>query len=294
MQKITLIAAVLATGSFAMAGNGFGTGSTKELAVSGGIPLGSVNQGEATVLYDNTPGASEGVLTTTSTPRTTGGDEFIIVGSPSQHSALLTSMQFGYSVATGGPAAFDAKVTFFDDIDYAATTGAQFLNPRASFTLNFTGQTAGAFITAPIDLTGLSGGGVTLTDNPANNDFPSGSGNSNGFIDGFFVVSFLNAGTSTNVTSNGVTFLFDSSGVNVGSSYDTAGPTAPVFGGTQADAVYWRDADGNQTIIGNEARSFAAPTRANFVLHLEGNLVPEPTSLTAVAGLGMLIRRRRA
>lgn len=286
MQKSALIAAVAAMGMGSMAFAVSGVRSTgTEISVGAGQPVGQVSPRDA-VLYDNVPVGAETVSTTTSTPRTTGGDEFIILGSPTQHAAKVTSMQFGYSVAAGGPAAFDARVRFYDDIDFLATTAAssQFLNPVADFTLNFTGQTAGAFITAPIDLSTLPGGGVSFTDNVVNNGVGS-----DGLIDGFFVVSFLNAGTQTNVTNNLVTFLFDFTGVNAGASYDSAS-----VGGTQADAVYWRDANGNQTINGDEARSFAAPSRANLVLHLEGTIVPEPASLAALSLGGLMIRRRRA
>jgi hypothetical protein len=90
-----------------------------------------------------------------------------------------------------------------------------------------------------------------------------------------------------------VTFLFDGSGVNVGRTY-----ADPALGGdgTAASELYWRDANNDQTISVDEARNFAAPNRANFVLHLEGTIVPEPAtmSLLGLGSLGFLARRRRA
>ena len=244
------------------------------------VPMrGEVSATEA-VLYDNTPVGAETVFTTTSVPRTGGADEALFNGV----GALLTSLQFGYSVAAGGPAAFDARVRFFDDVNLTAGAGTpQFQNQVGQVTVPFTGQVAGAFITNPISLTGQPGGGVTVTQNPVNLGVPN-------ITDVYVQVDFFQPGTTTPVANNAVTYLFDTTGVNAGFTF-----ASPQVGGdgTAADEVYWRDANGNGTIEGDEARGFAAPTRANFVLKLDGTVIPEPASLGAVALTGLLTLRRR-
>ncbi|MFO0840181.1 MAG: PEP-CTERM sorting domain-containing protein [Phycisphaerae bacterium] len=233
----------------------------------------------ATDLYNNTPGTGETVFTSGSSPRTSGADEALFDGA----GALITDMQFGYSVAAGGPAAFDVRVRMFDDIDAVTTTGPQFLNQVADFTLAFTGQTAGAFITSTINLTGLPGGGVSVTSNPTTLGVPN-------LTDVYVQLSFYQTGTHTLVPANGVTFLFDGTGVNVGRTF-----ADPLVGGdgTAATELYWRDANANDTITADEARNFAAPNRANFVLRLGGTIVPEPTTLLGLGLAGLAFLRRR-
>jgi len=229
------------------------------------------------VLYDNVPGTGETVFTTGSTPRTGGADEFLFAGTQ----ALLTSMRFGYSIASGGPSAFDARIRIYDDIDFTAGTGvAQFGTLASEFTLALTGQSSGAWISGAVDLTPLAGGGVTLTDNAAN----IGAG----VVDGYFQINFFQPGTTTPVASNAVTFIFDGTGVNTGYTFDSVELGGP---GDSTGEVYWRDANANGIISGDEARSFAAPTRANFVLHFEGDVIPEPASFLLL-GLAGLLRRR--
>jgi hypothetical protein len=244
------------------------------------VPMrGNVSPGEA-VLYDNTPSGTEQVFTTTSAPRTGGADEALFNGA----GALINSMQFGYSVATGGPAAFDVRVRFFDDINLTAGAGTpQFQNQVGQVTVPLTSQVAGAFISAPVSLASLPGGGVTVTQNPTN----LGVAN---VTDVYVQFDFFQPGTTTPVANNAVTFLFDSSGTNAGFTF-----ASPIVGGTGSsdDEVYWRDANGNGAIEGDEARGFAAPTRANFVLKLDGNIIPEPASLGLVAAAGLMTLRRR-
>lgn len=231
----------------------------------------------ASVLYDNVPGSGETVFTTGSTPKTGGADEFLFAGSQ----ALITSMRFGYSIATGGPAAFDARIRLYDDIDLSAGTGvAQFYSLASEFTLSLTGQSAGAWISSAVDLTSLPGGGVTLNENAANIG--------PGIVDGYFQINFFQPGTTTPVANNAVTFIFDGSGVNTGYTFDSVALGGP---GDSTGEVYWRDANANGIISADEARSFAAPTRANFVLHFEGELIPEPASILLL-GLTSLLRRR--
>ena len=246
------------------------------------VPMqGDISPREA-VLYDNTPAGSEQVFSTTSAPRTGGADEALFSGA----GGLINSIQFGYLVGTGGPAAFDARIRFFDDINLTAGVGTpQFQNQVGQVTVPFTGQTAGAFITNPISLGSLPGGGVTVTENPTNLGVPN-------VTDVYVQLDFFQPGTTTPVANNLVTYLFDSSGVNAGYTF-----ASPQTGGTGAttEEVYWRDANGNGTIEGDESRGFAAPTRANFVLKLEGNVIPEPASLALVCGAALaLVRRRRA
>ena len=241
---------------------------------------GTVSAGEA-VLYDNTPTGAETVFNTTSTPRTGGADEALF----NAPAALLTSFQFGYLVDTGGPAAFDARVRFFDDIDFNATTPAsqQFTNQVGEITVPLTGQVPGAFVTNSISLTGQPGGGVSVTSNPTNLEVPN-------VTDVYVQIDFFQPGTTTPVANNLVTYIFDGSGPNAGFTF-----SSPVVGGngTVAQELYWRDANANGVINGDEARGFATG-RANFVLRLEGNVIPEPASLglVALAGVGLLRRRR--
>lgn len=248
---------------------------------SPGIPYaGTVSPREA-ILYSNVPQGAETVFTTAGTPRTGGADEAMFDGP----GALITGLQFGYSVVAGGPAAFDARIRFYDDIDLAAGAGvAQFANQVADFRVSFTGQVAGAFITNLIDLSGLPGGGVTVTANAANLGVPN-------LTDAYFQVDFVNPGTNTQVAANGVTYIFDGSGVNAGRTF-----ADPILGGngTDTDEVYWRDTNANGVITADEARLFTG-LRANMVLHLEGTLVPEPTSLSLIGvGCALLafVRRR--
>jgi hypothetical protein len=249
------------------------------------VPIGGIAATPAAAtLWDNLPLSGEQVTSTTSAPRTGGADEMLFNG----NSAKITSMQFGYLIAAGGPAAFDAHVRFYDDINLSATTGqAQFSNKVADFTVALSGQTAGAFLTGVIDLTSLPGGGVTVTSNPSN------LGVSN-LIDTYMELDFYQPGTTTPVANNGVTYLFRSGGgePNVGYTFGSA-----ALGGTQANDLYWRDANGDGNITGDEGRGFAAPTRANWTVNLSGNVnAPEPMSAGLVFG-GMaltLVRRRRA
>lgn len=245
-----------------------------------GVPIGPVNAPAlATVLYDNMPTGAETVFTSGSSPRTGGADEALFNGSAFN----LTSMQFGFSLATNGPAAFDVRVRIWDDLEPTGSTVAgvpQFVNLAKDFTVSFTGQTAGAFITNPIAIPG----GAIVTANPVTVGVPN-------VTDAYVQLDFYAAGTQTHLAANGATFLFDGSGVNVGRTF-----ADPAFGGdnTAATEIYWRDANDNQIISVDEARNFAAPNRANFVLHLEGDVVPEPASLSLVGlGLTALVGRRR-
>ena len=204
-------------------------------------------------------------------------------------SALLTSYRLGFQIAAGGPAAFDVRTRIWDNIDAVATTTAQFNTQVADFTLSFTGQTAGAFISNPVSLATLPGGGVTVT---------SSAFSGAGLIDAYVQLDFLQPGTLTPVLNNSVTYIFDGTGVNTGFSLGSA-----ELGGTQADDVYWRDANGNGIITANEGRNFTAPDRANFVMEFSGvvaasAVVPETNTLALLAFgvapvIGMVIPRRR-
>jgi hypothetical protein len=268
----------MASGAFARAtgGGGMFVGPLQETAVNQGIPIGQVNPTES-VLYSNVPQGAETVFSSGSSPRTGGADEAIFDGP----GALLTSMQFGYSVGATGPAAFDVRVRLYDDIDLVTASGPQFLNLVKDFTVPFSGQTAGAFITTPIT---IPGGGASVTAN--------GATLGSNFADVYVQLDFYVSGTQTHVASNGVTYIFDGTGVNVGRTL-----ADPLFGGdaTAASEVYWRDANDNQIITADEARNFAAPNLANFVLQFEGSVVPEPASMSLVAtGTALLgVRRRR-
>lgn len=239
---------------------------------------GAVSSSRA-VLYDNFPGVGESVFTTGSAPRTGGADEVLFAGP----AALVNSMRFGYSVATGGPAAFDVRFRFWDDINFTAGAGVpQFQNLVADATLALTGQTAGAWLSGPVSLASLPGGGVSVTSNPVNfNNIPN-------ITDFYLQIDFYQPGTTTPVLNNLVTYIFDGSGVNVGYTF-----ASPAVGGTGAVAeeVFWRDVNANGIITGDEARSFAAPNRANFVLQFEGDVIPEPASLALLA-FALVLRRR--
>jgi len=235
------------------------------------------------VLWDNLPQAGENVTSTGSTPRTGGADEMIMDG----NTALITSMRFGYGISAGGPAAFDVRFRFWDDIDFNATTTAQFSNLKADFTVPLTGQVAGAFLSGSVNLTTLPGGGVSLTDNAAN-------GFTN-LVDTYIEMDFYQPGTTTPVAANAVTYLFRAGGAEpvVGYTFGSA-----ALGGTQVDDLYWRDANASSSITADEGRSFAAPTRANWTVQLSGTttLVPEPATfgILATGVLLTLARRRRA
>ena len=73
-----------------------------------------------------------------------------------------------------------------------------------------------------------------------------------GVVDVYFQVQFVQTGTNTPVAADGVTWLFDTTGVNIGRTF-----ADPAFGGdgTALSEFYWRDAN-NDGIIGiDEARS---------------------------------------
>jgi hypothetical protein len=160
------------------------------------------------------------------------------------------------------------EVIFWNTVNFAATTGnAVFSNQAADFFLNgvaTSATTAGAYITGAIDLTSLSGGGVTLTSGTV----------------GYQLKFWDNTG-GNRVASVNATSIF----------YGAAAPTV----GTSLDQ-YWRDANGDGTITGEESRTFGGGTSlANFAVQLNATPVPEPASM-AVLGIGALalIRRRRS
>lgn len=229
------------------------------------------------VLYDNMPPVGGSIFTSGSSPRTGGADEVIFDGT----SALLTSMQFGFSIATTGPSTFDARIRIWDDIDFAATTTAQFSNKVADFTLTYSGTPGSAYTTTPVDLTPLPGGGVAVTANGA-------TGYGANLVDLFFQVDFYTTGTTTHVPSNGVTYIFYNGVPTVGYTNDSPAAGGP---GDGTGEVYWRNVANDGNIIGNDARSFTG-SRANMTLHFEGTVVPEPASMLLLGLAGLLIRRR--
>jgi hypothetical protein len=149
------------------------------------------------------------------------------------------------------------------------------------FTVSFSGQSAGAFITNDIAIPS----GASVTANPGNLGVPD-------VTDVYVQLDFFQPGTTTPVLNNAVTYLFDGTGTNTGFTF-----ASPIVGGTGASAeeVYWRDVNGNGTINGDEARTFGAAFRSNMVLELTGDIVPEPASLGLIGlAIPFLSRRRRA
>jgi hypothetical protein len=270
-------------GAAALAGLASGAIAARpqDTVVPAGHAIGSVNPSEA-VLYDNMPTGTETVFSSGSSPRTGGADEALFNGP----GANISSMQFGFLVASNGPSAFDVRIRLWDDLEPTGSTVAgvpQFVNLVKDFTVSFTGQTAGAFITTPIT---IPTGGANVTANPITLGVPN-------VTDVYVQLDFYDPGTQNHVAADGVTYIFDGSGVNVGRTF-----ADPALGGdgTAATELYWRDVNNNQIISVDEARNFAAPNRANWTLHLEGTLIPEPAtiSLAALGSLGFLARRRRA
>ena len=218
------------------------------------------NGPEATEFYNNLPGQGEGVFTSSLRPNRTADDVTL-----SAAGVKLEGFQFGFST-TAGTTAFTAAVRIFDGTDAGATGSNPLLaGELSSFTVSFDNlnPAGGSFISSPISLTGLPGGGIDVLDG----DF-------------IFEIRFLNAaGAEFPNTTSPVTVLFDGTGVNVGASED----------------LYWRDVDGDGTIDADEGRFFSGPPNlANFALSFTGSPIPEPTSLglAALAGLGLLRRRR--
>ncbi len=204
--------------------------------------------------YQNVPVGAETVFTTGSSPRTSGGDDVTLAGS----NVLLTSMRFGFSTSGVQPN-FDARIRLWDTIDVAGNFGGSLL---ADVRVSFTGVAAGTFLSNPIDLTSLVGGGATVPDNNFG-----------------FQISFLNPGTTALVPSDRVTYLFDGTGVNMGWS----------------DDVYWRDVNNDQVIVASESRNFGGGANlANMVLEFEGTPLPAPgpVGLMALAGFAAARRRR--
>jgi hypothetical protein len=220
----------------------------------------AVRNAQADIIYDNIPATT--IFLSGGSPRVGGADD---CNAPTTGDYRLTSFTMGYSVASGGPAAFDARIRLWDDFASGGAATPQFLNLVADFVLPFTGQTAGAWLSGPVSLAS------------AGNPLIHGG-------DWAFQVGFYVPGTSTPVPNNGVTYIFDGSGVNVGSS----------------DDVYWRDAANDGIIQISDARSFGGgATLANFVLQFEGDLVPvpEPSSIACMgivgaAAVGTVIRRK--
>ena len=100
--------------------------------------------------------------------------------------------------------------------------------------------------------------------------------------------TYFQPGTDHPVANNLVTYLFEAAAPTRGSrSVATVGGTGAI-----ADEVYWRDANANGTIGADEARGFA-DGRANFVLRLEGNVIPEPASIGLLGLTGVALLRRR-
>lgn len=216
--------------------------------------IGEAQPTQRAILYQNVPQGAESVFTTGASPRTSGGDDVTFSAS----NVKLTSFRFGF-MNTGTQTAFDARIKMWDTIDGSGNfTGALL----ADIIVNFTGVSpVGAYISNPIDLTFLAGGGVSVPDNNM-----------------AFQIAFLQPGTNTLVSGNSVTYIFDGTGVNVGFS----------------DDVYWRDINNNQVITGDEARSFGGGTTlANMVLEFEGVIIPAPAPAGLLALSGVLAARRR-
>jgi hypothetical protein len=180
------------------------------------------------------------VFTNTALPRQLLEDASVIPGPGSNGTFPLTVNAMGISFSTDGTVTdFDVEVTFWDGVNTTAPADSPVhINLLGGFIAQVRGIGAGAWITDPIDLTGL-GTPISLPD--------AGT---------FVLVRYLQPDT-TDLVAGGVQIVYDQSN-------DPNTFASNLVGAS--DINTWRDVDADGIIEAAEARSFAYPTRGTMVM----------------------------
>ncbi len=180
------------------------------------------------------------VFTNTALPRQLLEDASLIPGPASNGTFPLRINAMGVSFSTDGTVAdFDVEVTFWDSVDTAAPADSPVhIGFIGGFVAQIRGIGAGAWITDPIDLTGLT--------SPI--DLPDAGT--------FVLIRYLQPDTTT-LVAGGVQVVYDQ-------GIDPLTFASNIIG--SSDINTWRDVDADGIIEAAEARSFAYPGRGTMVM----------------------------